>query len=116
LFALRKIGQGESMTLTQSTLDFTKPITRREKFEAFHEANPHVYENLEELAFKLVNRGVKRFGISLLYENLRWHFLMTTAGDSFKLNNSYRSHYARLLIENHPEWADRLEIRELRSA
>ena len=104
------------MNLVAQTLDFTKPLTRKERFEQFHEANPHVYENLEELAFKLVNRGVKRFGISLLYENLRWHFLMTTTGDEFRLNNNFRSHYARLLIENHPEWESLLEIRELRSA
>ena len=102
-------------TLTQPPLDFTRPITRAEKFQEFHTANPHVFENLEELAFKLLNRGVKHFGISLLYENLRWHFLMTTTDQEFRLNNNFRSHYARLLIERHPEWADVLDIREMRS-
>ena len=74
------------------------------------------FENLEELAFKLINRGVKHFGIALLYENLRWHYLMSTTGDDFRLNNSWRSHYARLLIERHPEWESIIETREMRSA
>ena len=39
-----------------------------------------------------------------------------THGDQFKLNNSYRSRYTRLLLDRHPEWTDVFQTRELKAA
>jgi len=105
------------MNVIELTLDFNQPITSREKFEAFHRANPDVLTNLEALAEKLIRRGQKHIGIGYLFEILRYEtFLVTNDPDSdLKLNNNYRSRYARLLIERHPEWANTISIRNLRS-
>jgi hypothetical protein len=87
--------------------------TPREKFEAFHQANPKVYEELEALAGEMVTRGRKRIGIGMLFEVLRWnYYLATTDPDSdFKLNNNNRAFYARLLMDNHPDWQGLFETR-----
>lgn len=92
-----------------------RPLTIQEGFEAFHRANPWVYEALRRLAVDLANRGHERIGIGMLFEVLRWHYTRATHGDEFKLNNNYRSRYARRLMDREPGLAGRFETRELRS-
>jgi hypothetical protein len=81
------------------TLPYT-PIERR--FAEFHRANPDVYHCLEQRALEFAGRGRKRIGIAELVEELRYMPHLHTHGDQFKLNNSYRSLYARLLIHRNP--------------
>lgn len=105
------------MMALQESLDFTRPITRREMFEAFNAANPQVYANLEKLAGQLISKGRKKIGIGLLTEVLRWEFYLQTEdpNSEYAINNNYRSYYARLLVERHPEWNEAFELRHLRS-
>ena len=104
--------------MMQPAFDFTKPLTRAEKFEDFHAHNPQVFAELEKLAQVMIAKGRKKIGIGLLFEVLRWEFYMNTddPNSEFKLNNDYRSHYSRLLIERNPEMANVLELRRLRAA
>lgn len=90
--------------------------TIRARFESFHARNPWVYDALEKLTRDYLAAGAKRIGIGMLTEVLRWHYGRATDGDQFRLNNSYRSHYVRLLLQQHPEWQGRFETRELRAA
>lgn len=89
-----------------------------EDFWNFHETNPHVYEKLVELAreFRSVNPG-SRVGMKTLWENLRWHYMMSTNGayEDFKLNNNYTAHYARKLMEDNGDLEGLFELRELRA-
>lgn len=87
-----------------------------DRFAAFHEANPWVADALAELARDWLAHGHTRVGIGMLFERVRWEYGRRTNGKEFKLNNDYRSRYARLLIERHPEWTDAFELRQLRSA
>jgi len=88
------------------------PETDLEKrFADFHELNPHVYERLERMALSAIRRGVKRIGMKQLFEVLRWNSALRTAGEAWKLNNSYTSLYARLLIHHHPEMEAVIETR-----
>lgn len=105
------------MMTEQVAFDFTKPVTRKEQFEAFHAANPQVFKNLEMLAEKLIARGRKKIGIGLLMEVLRWDYYMASSdpNSDYELNNNYRAYYARLLIEKHPEWSHAFELRKQRS-
>lgn len=95
--------------LTQPDHLPTQTIT--ERFWAFHHANPHVADALEDLALDLIRRGRKRIGIAMLFETLRWHSLRTE-GDEYRLNNSYRALYARLLADRHPDLCDAFETRK----
>lgn len=94
--------------------EYAKEATIQERFEAFHAANPHVYESLRALAFQMFRAGVTRYSVKSLFETLRWHYTLSTRGDTFRLNNDFTSHYARLLIEQQPELAGFFEVRALR--
>jgi hypothetical protein len=85
-------------------------------FQAFHEANPAVYGELVRLARELVERGRARAGIGMLWEVLRWDLIRSTIGGAFKLDNRFRSRYARLIMEREADLAGFFETRELRAA
>lgn len=87
-----------------------------DRFAAFHAANPHVYDGLRVLALDLLRAGVRRFGVGLLYERLRWERAIRTGGDTFTLNNDFRALYARLLVDDVPSLAGALRMRQRRTA
>lgn len=92
-----------------------KRLTLAEQFMAFHRANPQVYRALRLLALNLVSTGRRRGSINQLFEVLRYEYALRTAGDEYKLNNNWRSRYARLLMENEPILRGWFETRDLRS-
>lgn len=87
--------------------------TIREAFLRFHHDNPHVYEELVRLTRRAWQTGNHRIGIGMLFEVLRWRHMLRTSGDDFKLNNNYRSYYARMILARHPEFGDIFELRRL---
>jgi hypothetical protein len=94
------------------------PVTTFDRaFIEFHEKNPHVYAILCRLAREAVKAGRGKIGIGLLWEVMRWElFLQTHDPESeFKLNNNYRSRYARLIMEKEPDLAGVFETRLLRT-
>lgn len=90
----------------------------QETFEAFHTANPWVYDALVTLARQRRRAGHLRVGIGMLFEVLRWEYDMRveSASADWKLDNNLRSRYARLIAANEPDLAGMFELRELRSA
>jgi hypothetical protein len=73
-------------------------------FATFHTANPWVYARLRELALAMRRAGVNHYGISGLYETLRYEAsLASRDAEGFKLNNNYAALYARELARNEPE-------------
>ena len=87
-----------------------------DQFERFHETNPEVYAELVDLARQMKARGHVRCGIGMLYEVVRWQRSMKTTDDAeWKLNNNYRSHYARLIMRTEPDLEGFFELRELRA-
>ncbi|MEV0370637.1 hypothetical protein AB0I10_12525 [Streptomyces sp. NPDC050636] len=91
-------------------------LSIQERFEAFHQLNPWILEQLEALTSDCVDRGLKRVGIGMLFEVLRWQYGRATYGEPWRLNNDFRSRYARMLLELHPEWSSLFETRGLRTA
>ena len=92
--------------------------TIEEQFNAVHETNPQVLEELVELTDELIEHGSNRGSIGMLFEVLRWQKLLETDDPSseFKLNNNYRSRYARLMAHTYPRFEGFFETRNLRSA
>lgn len=82
------------------------------RFVEFHRRNPRVYAALEKKCLALFDSGRTRIGVAELVEDLRYEPSLKTAGDTFKLNNSYRSFYARLLIYKHSKLASIIGVRE----
>ena len=76
----------------------------KERFDLFHERNPHVYSRLRRLALQLRRRGRSSYGIKALIEVLRWDYALRTNDDTpLKINNAYATPYAYRLMENEPE-------------
>ncbi len=89
--------------------------TIQARFQVYHDAHPEVYEYLLQLAQDLYSRGFRHYGIGALFEKVRWHFSVEKGLEDFRLNNNYRSRYARLMMEREPELDGFFELRELKS-
>jgi hypothetical protein len=88
------------------------------EFVEYHTKHPEVYWQLRDLALQWKRAGNSKIGIGMLFEVIRWNDGIRPNRDpdeEFVLNNNYRSHYARLLMEHEPELEDIFEIRRLRS-
>lgn len=88
-------------------------------FQGFHERNPIVYKTLVDLAREAKRKGRRQLGIAMLWERMRWELMINTdaghadLGDDFKLNNNYRSRYARLIMSREPDLDGFFTIRRL---
>jgi hypothetical protein len=88
----------------------------QEKFEKFHSDNPHIFSILEGMASRWLSIH-SQVGMKMLWEVLRWQLGVEVSNTGeYRLNNNYTSRYARLLLEKHPEWAGRIQLRALQSA
>jgi len=82
-------------------------------FYAFHEANPHVYRMLVQMARKLKSRGIEHYSIRKLWHVMEWEYIFKVSPNSdFRLNNNYTSRYARLIMEQEPDLDGFFEVRE----
>ena len=83
-------------------------------FFAYHHANPQVYRALVKLARQWKAAGHDRCSVNMLFEVLRYdQGLKTTSMDGLKLNNSYRSRYARVIQANEQDLRGMFETRAL---
>lgn len=93
--------------------------TIQSTFALFHARNPVVYEQLLNLVMVAVDLGRTRVGIGQLFEVLRWDWMIAGLPDEheqWKLNNNYRSRYARMMMREYPDdLAGIFETRELKS-
>jgi hypothetical protein len=100
--------------------DLVEPVylpemTLAERFRAFHGANPWVYRAYERLAADWVARGNTRIGVKMLTEIIRWQYGRETTGRAFRIDNSFTSRYARMLVDRNPGWDGLFETRKLRT-
>jgi hypothetical protein len=93
--------------------------TIQESFVEFHWKHPSVYVGLVRLAREGRRRGRTKLGIGQLFEVLRWEWMIEGLPDNheqYKLNNNYRSRYARLIMGNEVDLEGIFDVRELKSA
>lgn len=86
-----------------------------ERCAEFDVAHPEVYAELRRLALEAVRRGRRRIGIAQLVEVARWNLATSAKADGYKINNDFRSRWARRLSAECPELRDVFEIREVRT-
>jgi hypothetical protein len=86
-----------------------------ERFKEWHNSNPHIYRRFKQLAFQMLNTGRKRYSARTIIEVMRWHYDLSTTGDVFEINGDFVPIYARLLIDEHPEFFEFFELRTIRS-
>lgn len=92
--------------------------TIQQMFEEFHEQNPWVYDEFVKLTREAKEHGATKVGIGMFAEVVRWKRFKATNdyNSGFKINNSYRSRYVRLIMEREPDLKDIFEIRELKTS
>jgi hypothetical protein len=84
--------------------------------ERFITDNPHVWESFDKLVQKAAKAGKTHIGVAMIFELLRWnHMFQTKDNTPFKLNNTYRAHFARRWMKLNPNFPEMFEIRELKS-
>lgn len=67
-----------------------------DRFNAFHKANPHVYDEIRRRAHAELRAGQSRISVKYIVESIRRDPSIQTAGE-YKINNSFSAFYARLL-------------------
>ena len=90
--------------------------TIQARFQRFHLAHPEVYDGLLGLTRQAASVGRTRIGIAMLFEVMRWHWIIAGLPDEaevFKLNNNYKSRYARLIMRRNPDLDGMFETRTL---
>ncbi len=108
------------MTATTEPFDWPIPSpTIQAQFQRFHQAHPEVYDGLLKLARQADDApyaGRTSIGIGMLFEVLRWSWHIDGLPDDaeeWKLNNNYRSRYARLIMARNPDLDGLFELRKL---
>lgn len=93
---------------------YERDATIEERWEAWSAANPWVLPTVERLIADWLAAGHRRASLKQVWEVIRYEYGRTT-GDRFKANNDFTSRAARAVLARHPEWADAIETRALRS-
>lgn len=74
-----------------------------ERWQAYHEANPHVAVRLTEMAYTASKAGARNIGIAMLFEVLRWRTnIETTQTEGFKISDPLAAPYARFIMLKNP--------------
>lgn len=77
-----------------------------EAFKKFHEKNPQVYTEFKRLAHEIKATGRKKYSVDAIIHVIRWNYDIQTTGRNFKIPNTIRSIYGRLLVYHEPEFDD----------
>lgn len=89
-----------------------------QSFAEYHKDNPHIYEYFVHYAMEWIKSGAKKISSKQIIGRIRWHLDVEVKGDqtrNFKINDATTSRYARLFAQEHPDFAQYFEFRELRS-
>jgi len=99
-----------------SPMSRRKPATLEERFRLWVFANDHVIELFLKFAREARAAGKSRIGIGAIAERVRWEvYIYRKEADPWKINNSYRSRIARLLVQRDPSLDGLFEFRKLRT-
>ena len=87
------------------------------RFERFHERNPQVYDMLVRFAREVKDSGKPRYGMSAIWERMRWHVDIEQGGvrKPLALPNEFRSRYSRLIMDQEDDLAYFFTTRQLTS-
>lgn len=103
--------------MNQTAFDFAAPFPahiekHRAAFNAYHAANPHVYETFKQFALEAIRAGLPKYSARAIVHRIRWHYdVETRRTDDFKINNNHSPFYARRFLEEHPAHEGFFELR-----
>ena len=86
-----------------------------EKFLQYDAENPEIWSEFEARALELIRHGRTHYSAYAIMEVIRHHTIIN-GNDEFKVNNNYRSGYARKFAAKYPKYRRFFELRENRRA
>ena len=92
----------------------TKLVNR---FNQFHNDNPHVYTLFKRFTFMAIGRGHQRLSAWMIANRIRWETQIETISvEDYKLSNDYIALYARKFMKDYPEFDGFFRIKEMKRA
>ena len=92
--------------------DYEKDWSKARRFEEFHIQNWHVYATIKRIAREAKKAGFSKWSIAGVFEVLRWETGLQTHGSAWKINNSFKPFYARMVMERCPDLEGFFDLRE----
>ncbi len=110
----------EEWAAAWATLSAQEVGRPREKFLAGCRAamteSPEAFSYFERFALDAVAAKRTRFSADMIFNRIRWYTTVELGQGDFRLNDHYRTLFARLFAIIHPEHADLFEFRERNGA
>lgn len=76
----------------------------KERFDAWHNENPEVYDLFCRFTFEAISKGHKRLSAWMIANRIRWETSVVTVGDDYKISNDFIALYARKFMEDYPKY------------
>lgn len=92
--------------------------TVAERFAAFDEQHPEVWDYFCRFTFELVRAGHLHNSADAVLHRVRWETAVGggfAGGEAFKINNNYSAYYARKFHETYPEYQGFFRTRKSRA-
>ncbi|HWY79567.1 MAG TPA: hypothetical protein VNW29_04365 [Candidatus Sulfotelmatobacter sp.] len=105
MFCDEKTGQ---FYLVPPHIKFEKKSRLWEQFLEFHENHPEIYENYKNEILKAINQGREIYSISIITEHHRWD-------RRYKISNNHRAYYARIFVEEFPEYKNFFKFKSIKN-
>lgn len=119
------IHKTDTLTAPQQQFSFFEMGQKsiNERFVAFHQQNPRVYELFVAFAKQLIKRQIEnpkvevvRIGAKMIIERIRWEMATGSIDEmGFKINNDFIAHYARLFMAEYKQYNGCFETRGIRT-
>lgn len=81
-------------------------------FNQYHQENPIIWEKFKELTFKAIEKHFKNYSAKGIFELIRWHTKGDIKSDGLKINNNYTADYARMFMNEFPQYKGFFRTRE----
>lgn len=90
------------------------PDERERQARLFRKSNPHIWSTFVDLVRETAEApGGNKFGVEMIWNVMRWkHHMTGEDGTKFKLNNNYKSFFARWFMEEYPQYGEIFETRD----
>lgn len=104
MFCDEKTGQ---LSFIATAPVFEKTSRLWQQFLEFHKNHPEVYEEYKKDIMEILKSGCDLYSAYLVRENDRWN-------SKRKINNNHTPYYARLFIEEFPQYKSFFRLRSIK--
>lgn len=86
-------------------------------FFKYHDENPQIYDLFLKFTFQVIASGRESYSVDGITHRMRWYAEVESHDpDGFKINNNHRAYYARLFMEQYPQYDGFFRTRHLVNA